>query len=152
MGRKASLELRGLWVQRLKRQSASGLSIARFCDDEGISVNGFYAWKRRLKDARERSASTTRPLAGAMVSNGHAGPTSRGVPPRSPRQSRPTVSAGTFFQVPLVVGQHDERIEFVLVDGTLVRIPSSNLGAIELVLRTLAQDSGRSVSGGRYHA
>ena len=133
MGRKASAELREQWVQRLERQSASGLSIAEFCVAEGISAGSFSSWKRRLKATGEEAAS-------------------------APRQARPAettsanVSTGSFFQVPVIVGREQLNVEFELVDGTIVRVPAGNFGAIELVLRTVAGVPVRTTAGGGHHA
>lgn len=41
---------RQLWVERLARFPAAELSIAAFCAAEGVSVNSFFYWKRRLAD------------------------------------------------------------------------------------------------------
>lgn len=37
-----------LWRQRLRRFQHSGLSIARFCAQEGCSDASFYQWRKRL--------------------------------------------------------------------------------------------------------
>ena len=42
--------LHDLWHQRLARFQSSGLSVARFCAAEQLSVPSFYAWRRRLRD------------------------------------------------------------------------------------------------------
>ena len=39
------------WRSALQRQSRSGLSIARFCDLEGVSAPTFYKWRHRLQAA-----------------------------------------------------------------------------------------------------
>src|SRR5262245_33838115 len=39
---------RELWVERLDRFAGSDLSAAAFCAAEGVSVNSFFYWKRRL--------------------------------------------------------------------------------------------------------
>jgi transposase len=39
------------WQQRLDRFRRSGLSVADFCDREGVSTASFYAWRRRLQTA-----------------------------------------------------------------------------------------------------
>lgn len=36
------------WVEWLKEQSVSGLSISRFCQTKDVSANSFYVWRRRL--------------------------------------------------------------------------------------------------------
>jgi hypothetical protein len=47
-GRRPDPATRHLWQQRLQRFTHSGLTVAAFCDREGVSVASFYAWKRRL--------------------------------------------------------------------------------------------------------
>ena len=49
MPRTADPATRHLWQQRLQRFSRSGLTVAAFCDCEGISAASFYAWRRRLR-------------------------------------------------------------------------------------------------------
>lgn len=39
---------RQLWSGRLARFSAAEQSVAAFCATEGVSVNSFFYWKRRL--------------------------------------------------------------------------------------------------------
>ena len=36
------------WAERLERFRRSGLTVAQFCDAEGVSTPSFYAWKRTL--------------------------------------------------------------------------------------------------------
>ena len=40
-------QLQALWRERVKRQAASGQSIAEFCRREGISAASFYMWRSR---------------------------------------------------------------------------------------------------------
>ena len=37
------------WKQRLESQKASGLSVAVYCLQEGVSLSSFFRWQRRLK-------------------------------------------------------------------------------------------------------
>ena len=48
MSRSADPALEAVWRLRLRQQPNSGLSIDQFCQREGVSLSGFYAWKRRL--------------------------------------------------------------------------------------------------------
>ena len=48
MARPKDLGLEHTWRRRLRRQAAGGLSIADFCEREGVSTASFYAWRRRL--------------------------------------------------------------------------------------------------------
>jgi len=48
MPRKVSDERKRFWRDLVERQRTSGLNIARFCADAGVSQNSFYGWKKRL--------------------------------------------------------------------------------------------------------
>jgi hypothetical protein len=48
MPRKVSDERKRFWHDLVERQQTSGLNIARFCVDAGVSQNSFYVWKKRL--------------------------------------------------------------------------------------------------------
>lgn len=39
---------RELWMDRMARFPASGLTVAQFCAIEAVSQHSFYLWKRRL--------------------------------------------------------------------------------------------------------
>ena len=38
------------WKERFESQKASGLNVAVFCLQEGVSLSTFYRWQQRLKD------------------------------------------------------------------------------------------------------
>jgi len=48
MPRQVSKERQRYWRDLVERQPSSGLNIARFCADAGVSQNAFYVWKKRL--------------------------------------------------------------------------------------------------------
>jgi transposase len=94
-------EKAALWRQRLRRFERSRLTVAGFCDQEGCSVPSFYAWRKKLADAKTRTT-------------GHD---------RQPRQSaspfRPiTVTPATPVSIWLAGGA---RIEVAAADVKLVR-------------------------------
>ena len=43
-----SVEKKRFWQGVLKEQSKSGLTVKAFCQQQGISVPSFYAWRRKL--------------------------------------------------------------------------------------------------------
>ncbi len=47
------------WRGRVERQEASGLSVRKFCRDESISENSFYAWRRELRLRDQQQSSVT---------------------------------------------------------------------------------------------
>ena len=48
MPRNVSDERKRFWRDLVERQPTSGLNIARFCADAGVSQNSFYVWKKQL--------------------------------------------------------------------------------------------------------
>jgi transposase-like protein len=49
---------RRVWSEHLRRFSQSGLTVAAFCQREGVSVPSFYQWRRKLGE--ERGSRTRR--------------------------------------------------------------------------------------------
>ena len=49
MAKKASHEREHFWQDLIERQPVSGLSIAQFCKQTGVSANSFFVWKRRFR-------------------------------------------------------------------------------------------------------
>ncbi|QEH35385.1 hypothetical protein OJF2_39370 [Aquisphaera giovannonii] len=48
MARPRDPQLERTWSRRLERHGVSGLSIAEFCEREGLAPASFYYWRRRL--------------------------------------------------------------------------------------------------------
>ena len=55
----AKTELRNAWSERLRRWKGSGLSIVKFCEQEKVSQQSFFHWRKRLK--QEASAAVGKP-------------------------------------------------------------------------------------------
>ncbi|MFN5900892.1 MAG: IS66 family insertion sequence element accessory protein TnpA [Planctomyces sp.] len=49
MGRRADDRRRDEWIQRFRRRETSGLTVATFCEWEGVSVAAFYRWRKKLR-------------------------------------------------------------------------------------------------------
>jgi transposase len=60
MPRKVSDERKRYWRDLIERQPTSGLNIARFCADAGVSQNAFYVWKKRLLATAQQVAAMPR--------------------------------------------------------------------------------------------
>lgn len=84
---------RQLWMDRMARFPASGLTVAQFCASEAVSLHSFYFWKRRL--AAETQATTAQDLSGD------------GGPRLLPVRLQPAAPA----------------VELVLTTGTVLRLP-----------------------------
>ena len=55
------------WRERIAEQERSGLSVARFCQEQGLTEQTFYVWRKRLRE---------RPLRFALVETGSPPPPS----------------------------------------------------------------------------
>lgn len=108
-----------VWEERrewIRRQQESGLSVARFCRENSLHEGNFHAWRLRFAKASGQSHFDS----GQRVSG------------------RQTMQA--FVQLPLppaAVASSGSWIEVSLADGMVVRVPASNLAALEAVLSSL---------------
>ncbi len=59
MGRTADQSVAAVWRRRVARQRHSGVPVAEFCRQEGVSSASFYAWRTRL---RKSAQAGSRPL------------------------------------------------------------------------------------------
>lgn len=84
---------RQLWMDRLTRFPASGLTGAQFCAIEAVSLHSFYFWKRRL--AAEVQSATPQDASGE----------------RGPRL------------LPVRLQPAAPAVELVLANGTVLRLP-----------------------------
>jgi len=104
---------RRAWEVRFGRFRASGLSVARFCEQERVSVNTFYYWAKRV------GSSSARP------SSSGAGKTPR----RSRPSVKPTATAGGVANAALV--------RFSWNAGVEVLVPADCLGVIRCLAECL---------------
>jgi transposase-like protein len=58
---------REFWRQVVARQHTSGLSIQRFCQQEGMATATFYIWRRRLGQGAGGRVGTPAPVGFAPV-------------------------------------------------------------------------------------
>ena len=106
------------WRQRVRRFGRSGLTVVRFCEEEGVSTASFYRWRNRL-----------------------AG---QGLPARN-ADARRTATTGVeqrpVFQ-PVRVTRAETPISIQLPGGVRVEVPAENLDAVRVVLgELLRQDA-----------
>jgi hypothetical protein len=152
MARKLNQVFWDEWRQRMKRQRASGLSIAAFCRKEGVSRIAFHAWKRKLHGPSSARHSS-REVATAHRSGKRLATVSRCRGPQNSVASPPATrhSAG-FLQLPVLGTRSSPWIELTLIDGTLVRIPQENLVALTTLLRVLRGDGLDALAAELRHA
>ncbi len=61
MSRPSDPKKLAVWRERFERLSRSGLTVARFCARERVSVASFYYWRRKLQQAARRGRMPARP-------------------------------------------------------------------------------------------
>jgi hypothetical protein len=140
MARKVNLELRETWRNRIEAQGRSGLTVAEFCQREGVSTARFYGWKRKLRAKRWRQTRKTPARQ------------KRGTRPHRPGESLASGGNVPFVQLPLSAPAASPWNEVVLAEGAVVRLPQQNLAALQMVLRTLSGATAASAQGEVRHA
>lgn len=122
MGRRVNKALHEAWRARIEQQEASGLTVAAFCEQAGITPNSFFQWRRRLRGASaqavhsgssEETACTLVPSAGPSVAH----------------------VTGRFVRIPMELESSASHLEVIFSDATRLRIPSQQLSAWELTLQ-----------------
>jgi putative transposase len=115
-----------LWRERLRRFARSGLTVTRFCQEEGVSAPSFYQWRKRL------SSHLAIDAADAADKMRDAG---------SP----------AFQQFAVMTGP-SAGVAIELRSGTRIELPPHNVELVRAVIRelTLAEsDANRSTGDGR---
>ena len=140
MARKVNQSVWDVWQRRIRNQQRSGLSIAQFCRNEGISRASFHAWKRKLRAASE--APRLQPHA-----------TLGGGRPATASAAAAHVAtcsgSSAFLQLPLApVVKPASCIEVALPDGTTVRVPHDNLAALTTIVRVLRHGATATCTSG----
>jgi hypothetical protein len=120
MARTPDPKRHALWRDRIRRQEASGLTVAQFCAQECIARSKLYAWKHRF-----RVRDTT-----------------------NPRSTLPAPQAFLPVTVRALERGSEEPfpIEADLPNGIHLQIPTANPRLACLLVRTLA--GARTDSGG----
>jgi len=103
------------WKQRLESQKASGLSVAVYCLQEGVSLSSYFRWQQRLR---------------------HGVPTSL-IEDEADRQQAESedVGAATFLPISLKASP----VEIELPNGGIVRLP---LGVGQAALIAVIEAAG----------
>jgi hypothetical protein len=120
MGRSADSRKAAEWQARFERFRRGGLSVARFCAVERVSVPSFYQWRKKLQ------GSPT--LAGAALVN-----------------SATTASVASSFAAVRLVGA--SSLAAWLPGGTRLEIPLSDVQALQLAIETLVRADGLRAGG-----
>jgi transposase-like protein len=116
MRRRYSAEEWRAWFQE---QPQSGLTVADFCDEIGVSPNSFYLWRRKLS-AMPQSRSRSVPSRSRSVSCS---------------TESPAADTPTFLPLQVVA---TGNVEIELPCGAVIRIPPES-GALPQILAALLQ-------------
>ena len=128
MASRENEQKRSEWAERLTRHRASGLTVARFCAQERVSVNTFYYWSRRVgagaaSNAAQRAQVTTFPKV--VASEARA---------LGKRGSQPRIESAT-------ISERNGEVRFVIDAAVEVAVPAECLDAIRCLVECLAQRS-----------
>ena len=117
MGRHADHGKHCEWIERIRRRRESGLTVAEFCEWEGVSVASFYNWQKKLRGTNPR-----RQMVELVTPEG-----------RSPR----SVQKASFLPVHVMqpgagaAAAPSTRIEIQLTNGVRVFVPISNSESVQ---------------------
>jgi hypothetical protein len=113
------------WRRRVGRFEHSGLTVASFCEQEGVSTASFYRWRNRLADQQ--------PTAGSSDARQVAGLGGVGDSPA--------------FR-PVRVAPTHATVSVQLPGGVRVEVPAENLDAVRVVLGELLRQDAPPNRGG----
>ena len=123
MSRPSDPKKLAVWRERFERLSRSGLTVARFCARERVSVASFYHWRRKLGQAALR----------------------RRVPAR-----RGIFRQVTVVPAPPAVIPTASRVSIQLPCGTRIEVHAEHLDAVRAVVGEVAR-AGRDLKAGTGH-
>lgn len=129
MGRGVDHGKRGEWAERIRRRQASGLTVAEFCEWEGVSVASFYNWQKKLSGTESVKQTVD------LVMSGRPSRWLRKASflPVHVMQAGTTIAPGT-------------RIEIQLANGVRVFVPISDPESVENIISVASRLS--SLNGG----
>jgi len=112
MARSSDPEKVLVWQQRLARFQTAGLSVVRFCQQEGVSTAAFYQWRKRLAQQKHAPTASDPPAFANVTLVGTADV--RVHLPGGTQLHIPTGDPHTLQAVLRTIAQHDAH----LVQGT----------------------------------
>ena len=124
MARSADSVKRQAWQQRLRRFRNSRLTVAAFCQVEGVSVPSFYQWRRILGQT-------------AAEANRH--------PPTTPDVKSSTVGRQSFVPVEVI---RSTSIEIYLPNGARLTVPAGDQTSLDAAVAAVGRlpPAGEEVS------
>ena len=115
MARSADSVKRQVWQQRLRRFKHSHLTVAAFCQTEGVSVPSFYQWRRILDET-------------AAEANRH--------PPQTHDFRSSTVGRQAFVPVEVV---RSASIDIYLPNGARLTVPAGDQASLDAAVAAVGR-------------
>jgi hypothetical protein len=148
------------WQRLMARFERSGLSVAGFCRQAGVSIASFYYWRKRLvqlggvapgpelanggawRHSAANAAGVHRPRQAATRKAGNGARVREGAREPATTQGAKRPALAQFRPVRLVASA---EMVVRLPGGTQLRVPASDTELLRSVIDTLAQaDAGRA--------
>ena len=131
------------WRKRLERFTRSGLTVARFCDGEGVSVASLYYWRKKLGQTASGRRSRSRRGVFRQLA---VLPTPPAMPPGRPAVAghAPAVGPAASAEVPA-----SSRIVIQLPCGTRIEVDVAHLDTVPAVVGEVAPAHGGVQTGTR---
>ncbi len=124
------------WRKRLGRFSRCGLTVARFCSGERVSVASFYYWRKKLGQTALRRRVPARPGVFRQVAVVQAAPeldrAAAAVVPVAPASWRSTRTAVAPVAAAGVAAA--SRVSIQLPCGTRIEVDAAHLDAVRTVI------------------
>ena len=123
------------WREHVALQAAAGLTVRAYCRQHGLTEPSFYSWRqelaRRAATARNGAPSTVASTVRSRATSAHASRQSASSPSSA---AKPAAAVFARLDVRSEPPLSHERIEIVLGDGAVVRVPR---GVDEATLRAV---------------
>ena len=134
MSRSSDPKKLAVWRERFERLSRSGLTVARFCARERVSVASFYHWRKKLGRTASRRRSRSRLGVFRQVAVVPGAPAVSSVPPAMvpvPPSVVPAAPGGA--PAPAA-----SRVSIQLPCGTRIEVHAEHLDAVRAVVGEVA--------------
>jgi hypothetical protein len=115
MGRRVDHGKRCEWSERIRRRRKSGLTVAEFCEWEGVSAASFYNWQKKLRGTKSRR----QPVELATPEG------------RSQRSQQKAAFLPVHVMQAGATASPVTRIEILLTNGVRVFVPISDFETVE---------------------
>ena len=135
------------WRDRHRRFESSDLTVAAYCQAEGVSQAGFYLWRKKLRAGSAPTVRRVKPTSTKPTSMKPAStkPTSTKPTSTKPASMKPASTKPTF--VPVVATSVASAVVVTLRNGVRVEVPAVDhelVGHVVLVAATTAAAGGDS--------